>query len=340
LGTVGLRYRASAMMQRQTERCCDRTAVKPSTEDGMRNVAMGFLLLLSACSSKSSTAPSDPGALAPPANGIQLATTDVTLAAGQEEYVCWSFKVHDDAPIAMVGLDNQVPTKGVHHWAVFTSSQDMTDPGPFECETMGIAWGLVSGGGVGTPGVKFPDGTSMTMPAGQHVIVQLHLLNPGASEIKVPPSYYNLIGTQAKGLEAVGLYVVGTLDLTVPAHKSDVAVTAGCKLGKPLEHIFSVFPHMHQLGKRITAEILPAATGAASETLTDQAWGFADQKLYPAQGAALAGDQASVTCIYDNPGDKDVHFGLSTHDEMCFNVLYYYPAVDPTKPTTYCGFAN
>jgi hypothetical protein len=269
---------------------------------------------------------------------MQLATTETTIGAGKESYTCWSFKVPDNAPLAVVGLDNQVPKTGVHHWAVFTNSQPMTDPGPWECETMGISWGLVSGGGIGTPGVKFPDGTSMNLPAGQHVIVQLHLLNAATTDIKIPPTYFNLISTKATGLQPVGLLIAGNLDITIPAHQTGVVVTGGCKLTKPLQNIFSVFPHMHQLGKRITAQVTPA--GGAAKMLADQAWGFADQKLYPVQGSAAAGDQVQVSCTFDNPGETDVHFGLSTHDEMCLNVLYYWPAMDPAAPSSYCGFGN
>jgi Copper type II ascorbate-dependent monooxygenase, C-terminal domain len=308
-----------------------------------------MLIALTACSAKSSTGPDNssssgsssgsqgPTPLSPPALGMQLVTTPVTLATAAEQYTCWSFKVPDNGAISVVGLDNQVPTQGIHHWAVFTNTDPVTNPGPYECATMGISWGLVSGGGLGTPGVHFPDNVAMKLPAGQHIIFQLHMLNATGAELNVPPAYINLLGTNATDYQPVGLLIAGTLNITVPAHGTDVAVTGGCKLDKPLEHIFSVFPHMHQLGKRISAVVQPSAQGAAVQTLADQTWGFADQKLYPAQGSAAAGDSVSVTCRYDNPGETPVYFGLSTHDEMCINVLYYYPAMDPAKPSTYCG---
>jgi hypothetical protein len=323
----------------------------------MKRFALALALVTMGCSSSSSSPPPNngdgnngnasssggnpqqPAPLAPPAQGMQLATTQVNLAAGGEQYTCWSFKAPDDGTLAIVGLDNQVPTIGVHHWAVFTNSDPMTTTAPWSCETMGVSWGLVSGGGIGTPGVKFPDGTSMNLPAGQHIVVQLHLLNANTKDVQIAPAYFNLVSTKATNLQQVGLLIAGTLDITVPAHQTNVTVGGGCKPAKPLEHIFSVFPHMHQLGKRITAEVQPQG-GGASQKLADQAWGFADQKLYPVQGSTAAGDQVQVTCTFDNPGDKDVHFGLSTHDEMCLNVLYYYPAMDPAKPSTYCGFGG
>jgi hypothetical protein len=299
----------------------------------MRSSLLLLVLVLAGCSGKGSDSNSSgaaAGPLAPPAVGIQLATTKIPLAATKEQYSCWSFKVPDSGALSLVGLENQVPTAGIHHWAVFTNSQAMSDAGPYECATMGISWGLVSGGGIGTPGVKFPEGTLMNLVAGQHIIFQLHLLNSTGADMEVAPALINLIGTTATNLQPVGLLIAGTLDITVPAHTKDVAVSGGCKLAEPMEHIFSVFPHMHQRGKRISAEV-------GSQMLADQVWGFADQKLYPAQGAAVVGDQVKVTCRYDNAGDTDVHFGLSTTDEMCINVLYYYPA---KKQSTYCGIGG
>jgi hypothetical protein len=61
-------------------------------------------------------------------------------------------------------------------------------------------------------------------------------------------------------------------------------------------------------------------------TLVDRAWEFGSQGVYPATASAAAGDRVSVTCTYDNPGNDVVQFGESTHDEMCFGVLYYWPA--------------
>lgn len=307
----------------------------------MRNALVLFVLpVLAACGSAgpvTSATGGDPASepLAPPTVGMQLATTKIALASGAEQYSCWSFSVPKDAAISLAGLDNQVPTTGVHHWAVFTNTAPVKESGPYECATMGVTWGLVSGGGVGTPGVKFPEGTAMTLNAGQHIIFQLHLLNAGAP-IEVPPAYINLIGTTGKNLQPVGLLIAGTLNITIPAHATGVPVSGGCALQAPMENIFSAFPHMHQRGRRIATTLQPKA-GGAPVVLTDHMWDFHDQGLYPAKGSAVVGDQVTVTCTYDNPGATDVHFGLSTKDEMCIDVLYYYPA---TQPSTYCGIGG
>ena len=309
----------------------------------MRTSSLLFVLslLITACGGETPGTTSGGGApgatpFAKPAVGMQIASAKIKIEAGKEQYSCWSFKVPDGEAISLVGIENQIPAAGIHHYAVFTNSEPIKEAGPYSCETMGISWGLVSGGGLGTPGVKFPEGTAMNLSAGQHVVFQLHLINTGGDAIEIDPAYINLVGTTAKDLIPVGLLIAGTLDIALPAHGKDLDVSGSCTLKDPMEHIFSVFPHMHKLGKRISAEVTPMA-GGASQMIADQTWDFKDQGLYSVKGSATVGDTVKVTCRYDNPTEKDVNFGLTTSDEMCVNVLYYYPA---KTPVAYCGIGG
>lgn len=297
-------------------------------------VALGCGSADSAPAGASTTGGDSP--LAAPAVGMQIASTPVTLAAGEERYVCWSFQVPKDKAIDLIALDQKVPVSGVHHYAVFTNSGDLPKVGldkPYDCLTMGIGWGLVQGGGVGTPGVQFPSGTAMNIAAGTQLILQLHLLNASTSSTSVEPAYVNLIGDDSgKPLQPVGVLIAGTLQLKLPANTA-TDISGGCAAPDPMENIFAVFPHMHKLGHHIKAELTPS--GAKSPTmLNDQAWDFGTQGLYKVAGSAAQGDQVKVTCSFDNVTSKEVDFGLSTTDEMCLEVLFYYPAKTASQ---YCG---
>lgn len=283
--------------------------------------------------SPTTTGTPNDGPLAPPEVGVQLKSSAMTLAAGAEKYSCWSYTLPEGDPIDLVGIVNQTPSAGVHHFAVFTNSAKETDPGPWDCETMGISWGLVSGGGIGTPPVDFPAGTAMHIAGGTHLILQLHLLNASNDPIQLEEARVNLVGTkQTSGLQPVGLLIAGTLDITIPAHASNVDVTGGCTFDEKDQTIFAVFPHMHKLGRHIKGEVIQS--GGKVETISDEVWDFKDQGLYKVSGTATVGDQFKVTCTFDNPGASDVHFGLSTKDEMCLNVFYHYPSNNQSK---YCG---
>ena len=46
---------------------------------------------------------------------------------------------------------------------------------------------------------------------------------------------------------------------------------------------------------------------------------------YPRPLRLETGDTVRWTCHYDNPGDQPVAFGLTTEDEMCFALGFFYP---------------
>jgi hypothetical protein len=301
------------------------------------------LLLAAACNGSGSTDPtggstgSPADALPLPEHGTQIASTDVSLDPGVEKYMCWSVKLPDDAPLNLIGMESRIPAEGVHHWAVYTNSAPLPDnPGPYDCENMGVTWGLVNGGGAGTEPGSFPEGTAMKLQAGSHIVFQLHMINTRGTPLDVPPAHMNLVAAApGEDLQNVGLLIAGTLDITVPAQSSGVAVSGGCTLASPLQNIFAVFPHMHQLGRRITAEVTPKGGGPAV-MISDVQWDFKDQGVYDVKGSAAEGDALTITCHYDNPNPKDVYFGLSSNNEMCVAVFYHYPAPETTS-NVYCG---
>jgi hypothetical protein len=291
-------------------------------------------------SGTASTPATDAGqtTLAPPAIGFQLASSPITNAPGEEQYVCWSF-VLPDTPLSIVATQ-PVVTPGVHHYAVFTKTGPVpANPSGYDCRVMDATWSLVTGGGVGTQGLTFPTGTAMTLQGGTQVVLQLHILN-ATSEPQQPSGIVNLVGTDAANLTPVGLLIAGTLDIDLPPHQSGVDVQGGCSAPFDMPNVFAAFPHMHQLGTNIQLS-LTAQGSAKPDVLLDRAWDFGAQGVYPVTGTAKKGDKVSITCTYDNTTAGTVTFGESTTDEMCIGVLYYWPeapgGMGGLGGSNYCG---
>lgn len=293
-------------------------------------------LIVSACSDpKTDTVGvEEPPALAPPASGVQFASAATALAPGEEAYRCFDFELPKDRAFPLVGIETQVGALSVHHFGLFTNALPKAGLQSYSCEEMGAAWGLISGGGVGTPPMTFPQGTAMSLAAGAHIVLQLHLLNASPQPTTVSPVRVNLVSAKSTdALEAVGLLITGTLGITLPPKTEGTVVMGGCEPTEPLLHVFAAFPHMHKLGRRIETHVVPT-DGGASRQLSDVTWDFSDQGIYSVAGATASGERIETTCTYDNPQDKTVEFGLHTQNEMCVNVLYYYPA---KERSSYCG---
>lgn len=282
-------------------------------------------------------APPDDGVtpLAPPETGVQFVSEPVALGPGEEAYRCFEFKLPAGAEFPLVGIETQATAQAVHHFGLFTNPLGSDGAEPYDCQEMGAAWGLVSGGGVGTPPLAFPKGAAMMLEGESHVVLQLHLLNASAAPTTVAPVRVNLSAAKdTNGLEKVGLLVTGTLGIDLPPKSEGIDATGGCEATEPMNRVFAAFPHMHKLGRELETRVVPK-DGSASRSLSKVTWDFSDQGIYAAEGQVALGDRVETRCTFDNPGDTQVKFGLHTSDEMCVNVLYFYPAVERMR---LCGF--
>jgi len=125
---------------------------------------------------------------------------------------------------------------------------------------------------------------------------------------------------QAADLSAVGILLVNDSSVLLPPNTSDIEAGVDCVLPSSMDNVFGVWPHMHLLGEHIEV-----ALGDGPVIATD--WNFDQQKVYETGTSIAAGQSVRVRCLYDNPTDQQVSFGMSTNDEMCTAFLYYWPAV-------------
>jgi len=89
------------------------------------------------------------------------------------------------------------------------------------------------------------------------------------------------------------------------------------------ETMFTLFPHMHQLGVHIKTTVTLRGTPMV---LHDGDYRFEEQYLLPVGPIAFQeGDSITTECTYQNPGPSTVRFGESSDTEMCFSILFRYP---------------
>ena len=86
--------------------------------------------------------------------------------------------------------------------------------------------------------------------------------------------------------------------------------------------IWTVTPHMHEMGKQIRVGIDRAGQDHCLVDVPD--WDFNWQQFYMFQEPFLLqdNDAANVRCTWDNPTDEFVRWGSSTSDEMCIAYAY------------------
>ena len=93
-------------------------------------------------------------------------------------------------------------------------------------------------------------------------------------------------------------------------------------------NLFAVIPHMHQMGTHFR---LSATVSSVTTTLHDADYSFSNQAVeaFPNTVTVAAGDSLEIECTWNNPTGSTVGWGESSSEEMCFAILFRWPAEGP-----------
>jgi hypothetical protein len=96
--------------------------------------------------------------------------------------------------------------------------------------------------------------------------------------------------------------------------------------------VFAIFPHMHQLGTHFRASFV---VGGEEQVVHDEAYHFEEQyQIVLDEPVHLnPGDAIRTECTWQNGTGETVGFGESSDTEMCFDILFQYPA----RGSGFCG---
>lgn len=244
-------------------------------------------------------------------------------------YVCWSFTIPPGASEQYVVrfehlIDN---SQYLHHTLFFRNRAADAPVGPFGCGSPELDWDMVSGWAPGQPDESMPMGVGVRAFPGDQFILQAHY-DQVAVMGQTDQSGIRLIMTDQPGLqEAAVLWAGGAW--TNGIEGSNVMRRGTRTMNTPFT-MFSVFPHMHKLGTRITLEIRRSGQSNWEMVGEVPAWSFDDQPkiTIPFQFQSVrSGDTLRTTCWWDTMG-RSVGFGEASDDEMCFNFINHYPKLN------------
>lgn len=242
---------------------------------------------------------------------------DWDLPAGNEGYRCVRLTVTEDTYIT--GFKSVGPL-GTHH-TVLTAGDPSGPDGTTTCGAGTNNDTSIFGSGVGEIQYHFPAGVGVKIPAGQQMLLNLHLFNVSDSPLTgTSGSEAIMVAASEIENEAESVLMGSTFALNVPTGSSTQQGT--CTMERDLT-LLTVFPHMHQLGNHMKVEALRAD---GDMVLHDEPYDFYDQKLYVLDALSMKqGDKIDVSCSYDNTTGSAVSFGDSSTEEMCFAGMYRYP---------------
>jgi hypothetical protein len=213
---------------------------------------------------------------------------------------------------------------------------DLEDHGPGYSRRMGV--GFAPRGGIGgwAPGQQphfVPEGVGFALPKNSDVVLQVHYHRTGRVETDRPQiGLYLAKKPVQRTIEAVVISpsIRNPLNFIIPPGLSDYRIKGSIWLADDCT-LFSVMPHMHLIGRRITVTITPPdAEPATLIAIKDWDYNWQETYYFKEPLRLKAGTRFDIEGVYDNsrgnpfnPSDppKLVRFGEQTTNEMCFGFL-------------------
>ncbi len=258
-----------------------------------------------------------------PGTGYRMTTPDMTLTAGQEQYLCYTVTLQEAADVAVTQFESTAGTV-VHHFEIFQTLAP-EQAGLFDCSSTLIkqSWLPLFGGGAQAGGLTLPAGAGFPIPKDAQLLLQVHLLNATTAPVTTSVTVDMKYAADPTAITPAGIYALGSMNINLPAGTTTTIASPNCTLSKQY-NVFAVQPHMHQLGTKIVFNH-GATEASMAEQYQRDPWVFGVQPIDQVTMTLNSGDFVGATCTYDNTTSDTVVYGESTMNEMCFFVLFYTP---------------
>lgn len=208
----------------------------------------------------------------------------------------------------VVGAIRPIAPLGTHHTVLALNG---FSPGDY-----------VYASGVDTNELVFPEGVGLRIPAGSEVVLQLHLFNPTPGALAGTSGIEIVELADEEVQEEAEIILPGPMDLAIPP-LGEHTRSSTCVVDTP-QTLFALFPHMHQLGSHFRTTL---TVGGEDVTIHDAPYEFEHQPFLAFDPIALApGDAIETECTWNNTTNETVYWGESSEAEMCFAILYRWPA--------------
>jgi hypothetical protein len=274
------------------------------------------------------------GELQPPAQGFQLISPDITLAAGEETTKCWYFATPNATSTAVTRWESQM-TPGSHHMIVFFETQGSQPEG-----TISDDCSIIDAGGMGgavwnysaqTPYADQQLPTSVSPPVGMDVspgqrgFIQMHYLN--SSDQPLTAHVTLNVHTHADGaaFTPAAPYITFHNEIEIPAMSN---ATFGGRCPVPTDRDFyQLGTHAHKQATRMSVR-----DGDGAMIVDTDNWSEPEgQEWLDAPFHRFSSGTLNYSCDYYNPTMRTITTGDSAAtDEMCMAVGYMFPATEPT----------
>jgi len=217
--------------------------------------------------------------------------------------------------------------KVLHHWILYANGG-------------GFLTGWAPGDDERTP---FPADVGMEMPTGAGSLrLDMHYFNTNSPTAAADKSGVEVCVVKGAHLRknsaavTMSLTSIGGLGGLAPANTANHDAVGTCVVNatQPV-HLMAAAPHAHKYAVHMKFTV--KRKDGTEVVMHDAPFQFGEQGTYALDPEVIVntGDVITTTCTYTNNTNKNITFGESTTNEMCFNFAPYWP-----KGAFSCGGAG
>lgn len=283
----------------------------------------------------------------PPADAqvVPLRIEGFNIPILETYYACFEFEMQLDQLGHIVGFAPQIDQgEYVHHFVLSKLDAPSGETDGYSCFDLAgqMIWTWAPGG----EEWYLPEEAGFLVgegPGGNVTLrLQVHYNNPLAATGKVDKSGLDLYITKTLRPHDAGTMVFGDIDnISIPPGMSAYEHVATCSgnataalLTEPM-HVFGTAMHAHNIGKTLWSDVYRGGA-KAYELNRDDPYNFASQHMNRVDLVIDPGDEVQTHCIYDSSSRTETTpGGPGTTQEMCWNIVTYYPEVP--SPVDVCG---
>jgi Copper type II ascorbate-dependent monooxygenase, C-terminal domain len=281
-----------------------------------------------------------------PQHGLQVRLSPITIAPASEREVCRLVTLRNRRAMDASEITMAMPagaTYTSHHFAIFLYEGD--DPagiprGPFDrpgCAGVGdqVVSPILAFVQRAEQTIRFPSGVAVRLAPHQRLLLNSHYLNGGTEPVTIDVAVNFVAARKRTVRHHARSFQLGTFDIDVPPGQTGNA-SAAWVTPFPMNVVW-LSTHSHKHTESVDVDLIRQGVVGPLE-LETLVYSSPTVNLYPTPLRLEAGDGFRWTCNYLNDTTRTLTFGVTSNDEMCFTVGFFYPDDDaaPLPPVAGC----
>jgi len=271
-----------------------------------------------------------------PRHGLQVRLSPMTVAPDSEREVCQLVTLRNPKAMDASEITMAMPSGATytsHHFAIFLYQGENPagiPSGPFDrvgCAGVGdqIVSPILAFVQRPRQTIRFPSGVAVGLGPHQRLLLNSHYLN-GSSEPVTIDVAVNFVAARKRTVRHhTRSFQLGTLNIDVPPGQTGSA-SASWLTPFPMNVVW-LSTHSHKHTQTADVDLVRQSVVGPQE-LETRSYSEPTVNLYDPPLRLEAGDGFHWTCNYLNGTSGTLHFGVTSNDEMCFTVGFFYPDDD------------